>query len=255
MRPIGVMAAMPEELDAVLGDLVVDGVDDVGGRRFHRGRLHGRDAVLVVSRCGKVAAAGTATLLLERYGATSIVFTGLAGGAAPALRIGDIVVADRLVQHDLDARPLFPRYEVPLLGMSVFGAAAALAASAVRAAEGFAAVAVSQLGAVADELGLGTPRVHRGLIASGDQFFASAEAIALLRERLPDVLCVEMEGAAVAQVCHEYGAPVCVIRTISDTADHAAHLDFPRFLSRVCGVYAKALIEGTLGGGADEVRR
>src|SRR5687767_5781975 len=132
MRPIGVMAAMPEELDAVLGDLAVATVEEVGGRRFHRGILHGREAVLVVSRCGKVAAAGTATLLLERFGVEAIVFTGLAGGAAPGLRIGDIVVADRLIQHDLDARPLFPRYEVPLLGVSEFGADRALADRAAR---------------------------------------------------------------------------------------------------------------------------
>jgi hypothetical protein len=122
----------------------------------------------------------------------------------------------------------------------------ALADRAARAAEAFAATAIERLGDIAQELGLGAPRVHRGLIASGDQFFASTEAIEALRADLPDVLCVEMEGAAVAQVCHEYGAPVCVIRTISDTADHAAHLDFPRFLSRVCGVYARALVEGTL---------
>jgi adenosylhomocysteine nucleosidase len=248
MRRIGVMAAMPEELDAVLGDLDADAIDLVGGRRFHRGRLHGVEAVLVISRCGKVAAAGTATLLLERYGVDAIVFTGLAGGAAPALRIGDIVVADRLIQHDLDARPLFPRYEVPLLGVSVFGADPAWARSALSAAERFVTRSQVLLGEIAAELGLAAPRVHHGLIASGDQFFASAEAIAELRERLPDALCVEMEGAAVAQVCHEYGAPVCVIRTISDTADHAAHLDFPRFLTRVCGVYARALIEGTIDG-------
>jgi adenosylhomocysteine nucleosidase len=247
MPPIGVMAAMPDELEAVLGDLQADAVDVVGGRRFHRGRLHGRDVVLVVSRCGKVAAAGTATILLERFGVESIVFTGLAGGVAPGLAIGDIVVAERLIQHDLDASPLFPRYEVPLLGVSIFPADPRLVERAAAAGEAFAADAQRQLGPVATELGVRQPRVHRGLVASGDQFFASSEAVAELRARLPDVLAVEMEGAAVAQVCHEYGAPVCVVRTISDTADHAAHLDFPRFLGAVCGPYARALVAGALG--------
>jgi len=235
---------MPPELDAVLADLHVHTAEDVGGRRFHLGQLHGRDAVLVVSRCGKVAAAGTATLLLERYGVESILFTGVAGAASPGLRIGDIVVADRLIQHDLDARPLFPRYEVPLLGVSVFAADPDLAARAQRAAEVFAADAPARLGAVAVAFGLERPAVHRGLIASGDRFFAAADDVAALRRDLPDVLCVEMEGAAVAQVCHEYGRPVCVIRTISDTADHAAHIDFPRFLEGVCGRYARALVAG-----------
>jgi len=86
-------------------------------------------------------------------------------------------------------------------------------------------------------------RVWRGLVASGDQFFASPDAVAALRELLPDVLAVEMEGAAIAQVCHEHAIPFAVARVISDAADHGAAVDFNRFLRVACGPYARALID------------
>ena len=224
----GVMSAMPEELAAVLEDLSLRDVVETGGRRFHTGELFGRDAVLVSSRMGKVAAAVTATMLLDRFACDAIVFTGVAGGADPAVGVGDVVIGDRLIQHDLDASPIFPRYEVPLLKTAYFEADAELCERAAAAA---ATVA---------------PRVHRGVIASGDKFFASAAELAELRSRLPDVLAVEMEGAAVAQVAFEHGAPFVVARTISDSADHAAPEDFARFVATKPGPYARAIVRGAL---------
>jgi adenosylhomocysteine nucleosidase len=244
-RPTGIMSAMPEELAALVADLEQPSREEIAGRDFHSGSLYGRAVVLVVSRCGKVAAASTATILIERFGVDAVVFTGLAGAIAPDLRVGDIVIADRLIQHDLDARPLFPRYQVPLLGVAEFATDPARTAAAASAARGFDAIA--GLGAdVATAFAITRPNVRVGMIASGDQFFASMEAVADLRARLPDVLAVEMEGAAVAQVCREFALPCAILRTISDTADHTAHLDFPRFLSSVCGPYARALVRGAL---------
>jgi len=242
----GVMSAMPEELAAVLEDLTLRDVVETGGRRFHVGTLAGRDAVLVSSRMGKVAAAVTATMLLDRFACDAIVFTGVAGGAAPEVRVGDVVIGERLIQHDLDASPIFPRYQVPLLGVSTFEADGELSARAAAAAEALSARASELLGPEAKKLGIDRPRVHRGLIASGDKFFASAEAIAELRARLPEILAVEMEGAAVAQVAHEHDAPFAVIRTISDTADHAAPVDFARFVAAAPGPYARAIVHAVI---------
>ena len=81
------------------------------------------------------------------------------------------------------------------------------------------------------------------MIASGDQFLASPAAVAALRAALPDALAVEMEGAAVAQVCHEHDVPVAVARVVSDRADHAAGIDFARFVAAACGPYARALVD------------
>ena len=109
------LAAMPDEAPVVLA-----------GREFWLGHLDGQDVVVVLSRIGKVAAAMTATLLVHEFGAERAIFTGTAGGLHESARVGDVVVADALLQHDMDASPLFPRHEVPLYGTDRFAADASL---------------------------------------------------------------------------------------------------------------------------------
>lgn len=231
---------MSEELAAIIEVIGGDDVIELGGRRYHRGHYGGEPVIAVVSRIGKVAAATTAAILLERFQPRAIVMTGLAGAVDPRLSIGDIVIADRLIHHDLDARPLFARHEIPLLGVAELIADRALSDRMARAAQQF--VVPPELGS----LGITRPKLWRGLVGSGDQFFSSQELTTALRERLPSVLAVEMEGAAVAQVCHEHAVPFAIARVISDGADHAAAVDFARFLRVACGPYARALIEGVL---------
>ena len=238
---LALISAMHEELAAIVAMIDRERVITVGGRELHVGTCGGEQVVAVVSRIGKVAAAATTAILLERFAPRAVVMTGLAGAIDPALAVGDIVIADRLIQHDLDARPLFPQHEVPLLGVAELHADPALRESLARAAGGIA---------VTDELralGITRPQVVHGMIASGDQFFRSLDQVQALRALLPEVVAVEMEGAAVAQVCHEHGVPFAVARVISDTADHAAPVDFARFLSEACGPYARTLVEGVLG--------
>jgi len=222
---VAIVAAMEEELAAVVALLDAPEASVVGGRTFYRDLARGH--VAVVSRIGKVAAAATTAVLIERYAPEAVVMIGLAGGVAPHLAIGDIVIADALIQHDLDARPLAPRHEAPGLGIAAFPADRALADRLAQAAGGVG-------------------HVHRGLIASGDRFFASAADVADLRALLPDALCVEMEGAAIAQVCYEHGVPFAVARVISDTASHDAAVDFAAFLRTECARYARALARGVL---------
>src|SRR3954463_5801216 len=106
-----IVSAMHEELSAVLALLPDEHKQVAGGREFWLGHLHGQEIVAVLSRIGKVAAATTATVLIERFGVQRIVFTGVAGGLSSGVKVGDIVVADSFLQHDLDASPLFPKYE------------------------------------------------------------------------------------------------------------------------------------------------
>jgi len=248
---IGIMAAMPEELQALLDVMPDETMERCAGREFWVGHLHGREVVAVLSRIGKVAAATTTTVLLERYGVSQVLFTGVAGGLGEGVQVGDVVVADALLQHDMDASPLFPRFELPGLGLASLSPPAALTAR-VRdtVAQVLSPAALSAGGALADvhlaELALGQPRVHQGLIISGDQFIHSAQTCAALRQALPAALAVEMEGAAVAQVCHDFGVPYAVIRTISDRADDDAHIDFPRFVDAVARHYSLAIIEACL---------
>ncbi len=230
---IGIVSAMAEELAAIVDELAVDEVVELGGRKFHRGTYRGTPIVAVVSRIGKVAAAATTAILIARFAPRALVMTGLAGAIDPRLAIGDVVIAERLIQHDLDARPLFARHEVPGLGITELIADRALTDRMAVAAEAFVPP---------PELGIGRPRVYRGLIASGDQFFAASDAVDALRARVPEVLAVEMEGAAIAQVAHEHGVPFAVARVISDTASHGAAGDFARFLAVGCGPYARMLV-------------
>ncbi|MDO5087891.1 MAG: 5'-methylthioadenosine/adenosylhomocysteine nucleosidase [Comamonadaceae bacterium] len=244
MPPIAIISALHEELAAVLERLPNERREHVAGRDFWRGHWHGHDVVAVLSRVGKVAAATTAAVLAERFGVAAMLFTGVAGGLGPGVRVGDVVIASDFVQHDMDASPLFPRHEVPLYGRARFSAGAALSAALADAARRTLAQPARTLGedAVA-EFGLQQPRVHTGLIASGDRFVATSGESAALRLALPDALAVEMEGAAVAQVCHDWGLPFAALRTISDRADDSAHVDFPRFLTRVASRYSTAVLD------------
>ena len=241
---LAIVSAMPEEIAAVVAALEDVTTQEFGRRRYHIGSCHGHRVVVVFSRMGKVAASATATQLVTSYGATRLVFSGVAGAVQRGLAIGDIVVGTELIQHDMDASPIFPRYEVPLLGKTAFAADAQLSARLTAAAEDFLRHDLSSSVSPAEltHFGIRTPRVLGGLIASGDKFFASGAELAELRERLPAVACVEMEGAAVAQVCEEYAVRFAVVRTISDSADeHAVH-DFPRFAREVARHYSAGIL-------------
>lgn len=249
MKPkFGILGAMPQEVALMERSIDVHRTTEVSGRTFYEGTWAGQDVVLVLSRVGKVSAAITTMLLLERFGVSHIIFTGVAGALDPVLRIGDVVVAEGSIQHDMDASPLFPRFEIPLLGKTEFETplhAESLAAATAYFAGPFADDVPSEHRAA---FGITDPRVHRGLIVSGDQFLADPVRTAALRAVLPRALCTEMEGASVAQVCHEMGhVPHAIIRVISDQADHSAAVDFLRFVDEVAeyvtGGIVKALLE------------
>ena len=245
--PVAVVSAMHEELRALLPQLL--GVRRItrAGREFHCGRLHGQAVVLVLSGIGKVAAATTVSVLASEFRPKALLFTGVAGGLAEGVRVGDVVLARELLQHDMDASPLFPRYEVPLTGRSRFPADGGL--SNRLAAAALHCLADSPMALGADhmaEFGIDAPRLHQGLVISGDRFVATAAESAALRLALPDALAVEMEGAAVAQVCADYGLPFALLRVISDRADDSAHHDFLRFTREVASVLTRLIVGAAL---------
>jgi adenosylhomocysteine nucleosidase len=243
MAVIGIMSALHEELAAVLADMPAEQRVVVAGREFCVGHWQGHAVVAVLSRIGKVAAATTTTVMLERFGVDALVFTGVAGGLGPGVRVGDVVVASGLVQHDMDASPLFPRHEVPLYGRALFEADAALSAQLAEAAQQVLQSAERHLGPnTLAQFQLSSPKVHQGLIVSGDRFVSTTAESQALCQALPDALAVEMEGAAVAQVCWDYGVPFAAVRTISDRADDTAHNDFNRFIREVASRYSRAIL-------------
>ena len=202
-------------------------VTEIGGREYHTGSLGGHDAVVAISGFGKVAAASTVTTMLDGFDPEYVVFTGVAGGLHPKVHRGDVVVAEALVQHDFDASPIVPRFVIPSLQVDRIPTDDALTDRAA--------------GAAASTSGRS---VHRGLVLSGDHFIDDSGERARLQSLFPDALAVEMEGAAVAQVCAERKVPFAVIRAISDTADEEAGEDFLEFVDREAAPTLAAIVAG-----------
>jgi adenosylhomocysteine nucleosidase len=245
---MGIMSAMPEEIDLLIAEM--GGQAETishGMRTYHRGFLWGAPVTLVFSRWGKVAAATTSTHLISALGVKEILFSGVAGAVDPQLRIGDVVIADHLYQHDMDARPLFQRYEIPLLDKSAFPADQRIRKELSHAARLFLEVGFRSAveASVRAKFEIVDPKVVTANMGSGDKFFAHRGEIEDLRSRLP-IACVEMEGAAVAQVCYEHSIPLSVLRTISDRADSAAPIDFLEFTGRVAAIYSRGIIKNLI---------
>lgn len=242
---LGLISALHQEQAGLIDEMQDASTIRRGMRDYVTGKLGNMECICVLSRIGKVAAAATAATLIERFNVTHIVFTGVAGTADHNVVVGDIVVADTLVQYDMDATPLFPRFEIPLTGLSHFPSDVALTDQLRDAAQAFVSVDFQTAVAAKERalFQLNTPRVHRGLIASGDEFIDSRQRLAELKKAMPALLAVEMEGAAVAQVCFEFGIPFTVIRTISDGANEDSPIDFMRFIDQVASRYAFHIVK------------
>lgn len=244
-RIIGIMGAMQEEIDGVAAMMSDVQIVNHGMRTYYSGKLQNTKVVLVFSRWGKVAAATTVTNLILEFKITELIFTGVAGAIHHDLKIGDVVIAKRLIQHDMDARPLMPQFEIPLLGKTYFETRSAQLDAATEAVNFVLEnkklhELISQKDL--DAFNIIQPKLQIGDIASGDKFFSSSGDKDALLSILPEVLCVEMEGAAVAQVCYEYEIPFTIIRTISDTADEQSPVDFLAFVREVACRYSGAFL-------------
>jgi adenosylhomocysteine nucleosidase len=246
-RPLrlGIVSALHQEQAGIIEAMQELSVTTRGMRQYTAGKLWDTDCVCVLSRIGKVAAAATVATLIEHFEVTHVVFTGVAGSADGKVNVGDVIVAESLVQYDMNAAPLFPRYEVPLTGQSHFASDIHVTDALVNAAGRFVFQDFQEMVAQADRdaFRLGQPIVHRGLVASGDEFINSRSRLAELKEAFPGLLAVEMEGAAVAQVCFEFGIPFAVVRTISDNANEEAPVDFLQFIERVAARYAFGIVK------------
>ena len=245
-RIIGIMSAIPEEITGVVQLLENKEEIRLGKRIYYTGRINNQNVIVVYSRIGKVAAATTISTLILKFNITELIFTGVAGGISSDLKIGDIVIGTELVQHDMDAFPLFPTYEIPLIGKTFFKADQQLVEIASKSIQTIFENSYLHQVISDDDLkqfNIQHPKMHQGLIASGDQFFRENTQKEQLITGLPNTLCVEMEGAAVAQVCYEYGIPFVVIRTISDEADQHSTIDFTKFTAHISNIYSIEIIK------------
>ena len=213
---VGIISAMDQELELLKNQMGEHKDTAIAGMVFSEGILGGKEVAMVVGGVGKVNSAVHAQLLISKFDADMLIFTGVAGSLDPKIDICDIVVSTDCVQHDVEASALgYAPGEIPYQEVSFFEADTALREAAVRAVREAA------------------PEVHvfEGRIASGDQFVSSAED----KERIVSTfgaICCEMEGAAVAHVAWLNDVPFVVIRAISDKADGSAHMDYPTFVAQ-----------------------
>ena len=239
---------MVEEVDSLLESLDKTETKVIGQREYYVGKLFGKEVVLVFSRWGKVSAASTTTTLITEFDVDEIIFSGVAGSLSNEMKIGDIVVADNLFQHDFDASPFLLKHVLPLILKKEIPANPIMRTKLFDSSSLFFSKQIEKIISkeIIEEYKIHKPKVVVGNIASGDQFIKDDSKRDEIRSSLDNVLAVEMEGAAVAQVCYEFNIPLGVIRTISDDANDNAIKDFPKFVYNVASKYSYSIIENYL---------
>ncbi|SFR63696.1 5'-methylthioadenosine/adenosylhomocysteine nucleosidase [[Clostridium] aminophilum] len=209
----GIIGAMEEEV-ATMKEAITDlKTTSVAGMEFYEGKLDGVNVVVVQCGMGKVNAGVCANTLINNFGCTKIINTGVAGSLDPQINIGDIVVSTDAVQHDFTVEAIgFQKGEIPYTGQFAFPADEAMHKSAVEAVR-ISAPAV---------------KVFEGRVCTGDQFISSKEQ----RDKIISDfggLCCEMEGGAIAQVCYLNKTPFVILRAISDKADESEEMNYEKF--------------------------
>ncbi|KPD01707.1 5'-methylthioadenosine/S-adenosylhomocysteine nucleosidase [Geobacillus thermocatenulatus] len=208
-----IIGAMEEEVAILRSRMEGREETVIAGCEFSKGSLDGVEAVLLKSGIGKVNAAMGTTLLLDRFRPDFVINTGSAGGFLPSLRVGDLVISEEVVHHDVDVTAFGYAYgQVPGLPER-YRADEALVEAAKQAAarlDGLQAVT--------------------GLIATGDSFMNDPTRVEFVRGQFPELCAVEMEAAAIAQVCVQFGTPFVIIRALSDIAGEESNVSFEQFL-------------------------
>jgi adenosylhomocysteine nucleosidase len=184
------------------------------GMEFYKGKISGKDTVVVQSGIGKVNAGICAALLIDSFGADTLINTGIAGSLNNDINIGDVVLSTDAVQHDFDATGFgeFPYGQIPDIDVFAFKADEKLLETAKQACE-----------RVNDDI-----KVFLGRVVSGDQFVSDKDKKKWLIESFGGY-CTEMEGAAIAQAAYLGKVPFLIVRVISDKADDSTTVDYPEF--------------------------
>ncbi len=224
---IGVIGAMDVEVEKIYAAMEAPKETIIASKVFYEGTIHGQDVIVVKSGVGKVQAAVTADILAREFNVQQMIFTGVAGSASDRLDIKDIVVADALVQHDVDLTEFgAPKGQLDGYDQRDFATNKELSQTLYNIAQSI----------------FGDEKVHIGLIATGDQFIADKQKVREIHEEF-GALAVEMEGAAVAQVADLYQIPFAVLRTVSDKADGSAQLNYEDMKSATAYQSSQILLE------------
>lgn len=210
---VAIIGAMEEEVQLLRQMIDVKEVKNIVHVEFTTGTLNGRDVVLMRSGIGKVNAAVATTLLFEHFDIEAVINTGSAGGLHPEANVGDVVVSNGVLYHDVDVTGFDYAYgQVP-------GMPAKYEPSSELVQK------------VEQVLKASGKTFWQGAIGTGDSFINRPDQLALIKKNTPEAVAIEMEAAAVAQVCHLYGKPFVILRALSDIAGKESHITFPEFLA------------------------
>lgn len=213
---IGIIGAMEEEVRELIADMQECEMNEKASMKFYKGKLYGKDAVVVQSGIGKVNAAICTQILADCYHVDELINTGVAGSLDAEINIGDIVISTDAVHHDMDVSALGdPVGQVPRMDVFAFPADKELAEKAMQA----------------NKKANPEIRTFMGRVASGDQFISKKEVKDRIVENF-QAKCTEMEGAAIAHGAYLNHIPYVIIRAISDKADGTAQVDYPTFEKR-----------------------
>lgn len=223
---IGIIGAMDQEVK-ILKEKLTDTMSwERAGALFVSGSLGRHEVIVVRSGIGKVASAVTTTLLIHQYGVNMVINTGSAGGIGEGLKVGDLVIADKLAYFDVDVTGFDYAYgQLPGGVPLYFETSEYLRMEIAKAAE---------------KTGLA---IRKGLIVTGDTFVDSAEKIAKIKKEFPEALACEMEGAAIGQAASQFNIPFLVVRAMSDTADGEATQSFDEFIDEAGKKSAEMVIQ------------
>lgn len=209
---LGIIGAMNEELDILLKDMELENKQSKANMTFHQGKLWGKDVVAVVCGIGKVNAAVCSQILISEYKVNSIINVGVAGGIKKNIYPGDVVIADSLVEYDMDTSVFGdPIGQVPRLDTFDFKCDTKLVKLAQEACKKNSDI-----------------NSFTGRIVTGDQFVADINKVKWLENQFDAYAC-EMEGGSIGHVSYLNSIPFVVIRSISDNANNGAHMDFAEF--------------------------
>ncbi|QKY69531.1 5'-methylthioadenosine/S-adenosylhomocysteine nucleosidase [Lentibacillus sp. CBA3610] len=222
---LGIIGAMDEEIALLQENMTNIEESKVANCIFLQGNLLGYDVVLLKSGIGKVNAAMATAVLHERFGPSSIINTGSAGGFKDDLNVGDIVISTHVVHHDVDVTAFGYAYgQIPDMP-AMYVANTDLVAKAKQA--------IKQLDVHFSE----------GIIATADSFMEDHATVEAVRTKFPTMIAAEMEAAAIAQVCYQYGTPFVVIRALSDIAGKQSSVSFDEFLETAAENAANLIME------------
>ncbi len=220
---IAIMGAMPEEIEPIISKLENLKETQYAANKYYEGTYNGQEVVVAYSKIGKVFATLTATSLIEKFGCDTLLFSGVAGAISDELKVGDLIIAESLCQHDLDITAFGHPYGYVPEGEVCIPTDVRLRDNAKK---------------VAKQKGL---TLKEGVIATGDQFVANAERKEWISKTF-NADALEMEGAAVAVVCNALNVPFFILRAISDSADMDAGFDFDEFLESSAKISADFIL-------------